>query len=82
VLKNVPGAPGAIPWLLLSTTNQKTGGHVLNDTTFIQRINTGGGVAPTDPCDANTNVGVTKEVSYTADYYFYKASSTPKKPGA
>jgi hypothetical protein len=73
--------PTAVPWLLLSTVDQKTGGKTLNDTTFIQRVNTTGGVNPT-PGGACTQ---DLPVPYTADYYFYKAagkSNPPVTPGA
>jgi hypothetical protein len=63
---------GAIPCLLLqSIGNQKgpTGGRLLANVTFIQRLNTRGGAAPTTVCTA----GQTQLVSYTADYYFYHA---------
>jgi len=62
---------GAIPCLLLeSIGNQKgpSGGRLLADTTFIQRLNTKGGAAPTTAC----TVGQTQLVPYTADYYFYR----------
>jgi hypothetical protein len=43
------------------------------DTTFIQRVNTTGGLAPAPAtCTANT-IGTQSEVSYTADYHFWKA---------
>jgi hypothetical protein len=71
--------PTAIPWLLLSATDQKTGGQLLNDTTFIQRVNTQGGLAPAAAdCTAKTKKKVV-EVDYKSDYYFYKAAA---KPGA
>ena len=63
----------AIPWLLLSASvapDSKPGR--LADTTFIQRVNTTGGVAPpASECTAST-VGTQVEVPYTADYYFWK----------
>jgi hypothetical protein len=65
-------APGAIAWLLLAVVgaqNGPTGGSMLSRTTFIQRVNTSGGVAPTTACD----VGNTAFVPYTTDYIFYKA---------
>ena len=64
---------GSIACLLLqSIGNQKgpTGGKLLNNVTFIQRLNTNGGSAPTSAC----TVGQTQLQPYTADYYFYKAS--------
>ena len=63
---------GAIPCLLLqSIGNQKgpTGGKLLADTTYVQRLNTNGGSAPTTACSA----GQTQLVPYTADYYFFRA---------
>jgi Protein of unknown function (DUF3455) len=61
---------GAIPCVLLqSIGNQKgpTGGKLLADTTYVQRLNTNGGSAPTTAC----SVGQTQLVPYTADYFFY-----------
>jgi len=40
--------------------------------TYVQRLNTVGGVAPTDACNAAV-VGTKKQVNYQADYNFYKA---------
>lgn len=63
-----------IPWLLLSAT--PTSGPengTLSATTFIQRIDTTGGLAPATGCDAG-HVGATAPVFYTADYYFYRAA--------
>lgn len=62
------GAP-AIPWLLLQETS--TGGtSTLSKATYVQRLNTAGGVAPIATCDATT-AGTTQKVSYTADYFFF-----------
>jgi hypothetical protein len=44
----------------------------LDQTTFIQRVNTTGGLAPpASECNAST-AGTQAEVPYTADYYFWK----------
>lgn len=62
---------GSIQCLLLqSIGNEKgpTGGRLLANVTFVQRLNTNGGAAPTTACSA----GQTQLVPYTADYYFYK----------
>ena len=62
---------GSIPCLLLqSVGNQKGpgGGRLLARTTFVQRLNTNGGSAPTSAC----TVGQTQLVPYTADYYFFQ----------
>jgi len=67
-------APGAIAWLLVTVVGAQdgpTGGHKLTETTFIQRLNTSGGVAPTG-CESLTDVGKQAFVPYTADYFFYK----------
>ncbi len=64
-----------IAWLLLDVTGTQdgpTGGHTLSDTTFIQRLNTTGGLAPKTGCTFLTDVGNQAFVPYTADYVFYK----------
>jgi len=69
--------PGAIPWLLLQvvgTATGPTGGAFLTQATFIQRLNTSGGIAPATGCSSSGNVGATALVPYAADYFFYKAS--------
>ena len=67
--------PSAIAWLLLDVVgaqNGPTGGDKLTATTFIQRLNTSGGVAPSTGCSSLTDVGNQAFVPYTADYFFYK----------
>ena len=69
-------APNAIAWLLVTVVgadNGPTGGDTLSETTFIQRLNTSGGVAPSKGCSSPTDVGNLAFVPYTADYFFYKA---------
>jgi hypothetical protein len=70
----------AVPWLRLSIASRTAGpdgGDRLLDTSFIQRINTVGGVAPpASECNAST-AGKVVEVPYTADYIFYKATGAP-----
>ena len=63
---------GSIQCLLLQSVGNKkgpTGGNLLADTTFIQRLNTNGGAVPTTSC----TVGQTQLVGYSADYFFYRA---------
>lgn len=65
---------GAIPWLLLERAGVQAGpagGDTLTKTTFVQRVNTSGGVAPKSGCSQSTDVGAKAFVPYTADYYFY-----------
>lgn len=68
--------PGAVSWLLLRIVGAQLGptnGSFLADTTFIQRLNTSGGVAPSTGCDLGSDVGRVVLVPYTTDYFFYKA---------
>jgi hypothetical protein len=61
----------AIPWLLLEDVSTD-GPGIFNSTTFIQRVNTTGGLAPTTP---GSTIGEVKEVPYTAEYFFYRATN-------
>jgi Protein of unknown function (DUF3455) len=66
-------AAGAVAWLTLTRVGAKDGprgGDTLSDTTFVQRLNTSGGLAPSD-CTSDTDVGKEAFVPYTADYFFY-----------
>ena len=70
-------AEGAIPWLLLQAVGTKsgvTGAPGLAQTTYIQRVNTAGGIAPSTGCAAPEDAGHIAYVPYTTDYYFYKAA--------
>lgn len=65
--------PGAVAWLLLEivgTENGPNGGRRLAPTTYIQRVETSGGVAPSDGC---TTLGAKLFVPYETDYYFFRA---------
>jgi hypothetical protein len=69
--------PGAIPWLLVTIVGRQdgpTGGDRLGATTFIQRLNTHGGVAPSTGCSSTADLGNMAFVPYTTDYYFYKST--------
>lgn len=68
-------APGAIPWLLLRVVGAQygpAGGDKLTATTFIQRLNTVGGIAPSSGCALATDVGKKALIPYEADYFFYR----------
>jgi Protein of unknown function (DUF3455) len=72
-------ASGAIPWLLLQVVGAEpgpTGGDKLTRTTFIQRLNTSGGIAPSTGCTQPIDLGTKALVPYTADYFFYKAAES------
>ena len=71
-------ASGAIPWLLLRVVGDQDGpndGDKLSEATFIQRPNTGGGIAPSTGWASAADVGKRAFVPYTADYFFYKAGN-------
>jgi len=71
--------PNSVPWLLLDARGVQegpTGGDTLVGTTFIQRVNTAGGLAPTTGCSQASDVGKKAFVPYTADYFFYADAST------
>ena len=64
--------PGAVAWLLLElrgADHGPTGGDRLASTTFIQRVNTSGGVAPASDC---LQLGAKLFVPYETDYVFYR----------
>src|SRR6185295_17366992 len=58
----------AIAWLLLEKVST-SGSGIFSKVTFIQRVNTTGGLPPTT---AGSSLGEIKEVPYTAEYYFYR----------
>ena len=71
--------PGAVAWVLLAVVGSQegpTGGDTLTEATFVQRLNTAGGVAPSTGCSGPTDVGNEAFVPYTADYFFYRAEKS------
>ena len=60
--------PDSIPWLLLAAVSSE-GPGIFDGVTFIQRLNTVGGIAPDEPGDF---VGEEARVPYAADYVFYR----------
>ncbi len=71
-------APGAIPWLLVTIVGAQAGPDdrdKLAATTYIQRINTDGGIAPSTGCAAPADVGNKAFVPYTTAYLFYKKAN-------
>jgi len=58
----------AIPWLRLSAKSAE-GPGIFANTSYIQRVNTTGGKAPSAD---GTFVGQVARVPYTADYFFYR----------
>jgi len=71
--------PNSVPWLLLDARGVQegpNGGDTLTRTTFIQRVNTDGGVAPATGCSQASDVGKKAFIPYTADYFFFTDEST------
>jgi uncharacterized protein DUF3455 len=66
------GGTGNIPWLLLRAvvTTAGSDGDRLASTTWVQRLNTSGGVAPAGSCIP----GDSRAVPYSADYFFWRAA--------
>ena len=61
----------AIPWVRLRAVSTE-GPGIFADTTFIQRVNTTGGKAPSED---GTFVGEVARMPYTADYFFYRKTN-------
>jgi hypothetical protein len=74
--KTNPSCPnaGAIAYLLLQSIGADAGPagrNFLTQTTYVQRLNTEGGSAPSTGCSVLSDVGKQTLVPYTADYYFF-----------
>jgi Protein of unknown function (DUF3455) len=72
-----PSCPNsaAIACLLLQSIGSQqgpTGGKVMTQVSYIQRLNTQGGLAPTEGCSVSTDVGKQVLVPYRADYWFFR----------
>ena len=61
--------PGAVPWLLLKAKSNE-GAGAFGKVTYIQRVDTEGGVAPAAGCD-QAHTKTEARVDYKANYYFY-----------
>lgn len=67
----------AVAWLKLQTVGTDVGPHGegrLTKVTFVQRLNTVGGLAPKEGCSTFEELGRKAFVPYSADYFFYKES--------
>jgi hypothetical protein len=66
----------SVAWLLLDAVGTQKGpnaGDTLAKTTFVQRLNTHGGLPPSTGCSSLADIGNEAFMPYTADYFFYKA---------
>ena len=61
----------SIPWLKLEAVTAE-GPGIFDRVTFIQRVNTNGGNAPSKP---GTMFNEEAKVPYTTEYYFYRAAN-------
>lgn len=69
--------PTAIPWLLLKAATN-VGPGIFADVTWVQRLDTEGGVAPATGCD-DLHVGAQVLVPYRANYFFYRTALSGQK---
>jgi hypothetical protein len=69
VLKRCTPDPTAIQWLLLEAVYSE-GPGIFDRVTYIQRVNTAGGLAPSTP---GAFTGDVVRVPYTTEYVFYRA---------
>lgn len=67
-----PSPPGNIPMQLVKA-NPATGPGAMMGMTYVQRVATKSGVAPSSACDGGT-IGRKEIVKYQADYIFWKAA--------
>ena len=70
---------GSIPCLLLKAVGNRPGTHghgIFSRATYVQRLHTNGGSAPT----ASSSVGAVALVPYTADYTFFAAERGQPNP--
>jgi Protein of unknown function (DUF3455) len=76
----VSAGAGNIAWLLLQAVPTTAGsdGNRLASTTWVQRLNTSGGVAPAGKCTPGERIAV----AYSADYFFWRAArrGRPRPP--
>jgi Protein of unknown function (DUF3455) len=75
----VSGGTGNIAWLLLQAvvTTAGSDGDRLTSTTWVQRLNTSGGVAPAETCVPGDRIAV----PYSADYFFWRAAGGDDSAG-
>jgi hypothetical protein len=71
----------SIPWLLLRAVSHTGDDGRMTDVSYIQRLDTSGGLAPATGCDAD-HVGSVARVDYTATYFFYRPSTDDNEPSS
>lgn len=71
--------PAAIPWLLLRAASHGAGPGRMAEVTFVQRIKTSGGMAPSEACRP-ASAGTVVRVPYRAVYCFYRNENMRPDP--
>lgn len=71
---------GAIPWLLLEAKDHQ-GSGAFSTITYVQRLDTVGGVAPSEGCD-EAHAGEEVRAPYEATYSFFYPAAMAATPGA
>lgn len=79
-IESAPSERGAIPWLLLRATSHPGPDGTLASITFVQRVATSGGNAPSSSCTRDT-LGTTARVPYRGVYCFYRANDRIRGAG-
>jgi hypothetical protein len=70
--------PDSILWLRLTADEDRTRGPgIFANTSFIHRVNTAGGKAPSVN---GTVIGQVAKIPYTADYFFYRKTNKSQNP--
>jgi hypothetical protein len=79
-VESAPSERAAIPWLLLRATTHAGPDGTMADITFVQRVATSGGNAPSNSCTRDT-LGTTARVPYRGVYCFYRANDRIRGAG-
>lgn len=78
VIQVAASTPDSLSQALYRATSTSAPG-VLADVTYIQRVHTIGGQAPTQTCNG-ASAGIQHKSGYSADYVFFKASQSQNLP--
>lgn len=79
-IESAPSERAAIPWLLLRATSHPGRDGSMANITFVQRVATSGGNAPSNSCTRDT-LGTTVRVPYRGVYCFYRPDHAIGRPG-
>jgi hypothetical protein len=74
------GGATAIPWLLLRAASN-SGEGIFTNVTFLQRVDTVGGLGPAGDCDPTSDAARVISVPYSATYFFYTGGASNEAGG-